>query len=312
MLDMKKTGVWVVLGFCLVSGVAFAAVKKGSAPTQSEAAKPAAPKETLLEIMGDIYPVDQLPSGCSGILKGEKCQDPSFGKFHVVSKKEGDLTTSTTTFSGPEGVQVTEQSWEKDGHVKRAMIENLAIQKRSELEVRGGKVYYRVTDLSDGSSKTSEGEAEENLVVPSTVMSYIKPSFQDLKDGKEVRLKVAVPERRESYSFVMRKHRSGTASDGSEMMVLEMAPVSFIIKALVDPMYFYIKPATGEMFAFEGRSALRRKQGDSYKEMKVQTAYDYRIKDRVGELKGTDSGSGQCDAAKMIPGKNTKCEVKAL
>jgi hypothetical protein len=312
MLNMKKTGVWFVLGFCLISGAAFAAVKKGSIPLQAEMAKSAEPKETLLEIMGNIYPVDELPSACTGILKGVKCPDPSYGKFHVVSKKEGDLTTSTTTFSGPEGVQVTEQSWERDGHVKRAVIENRAIQKRSELEVRDGKVYYRVTDLSDGSSKTSEDDADENLVVPSTVMSYIKPSFQDLKDGKEVRLKVAVPDRRESYSFVMRKHRSGTAADGSEMMVLEMAPVSFIIKALVDPMYFYIKPATGEMFAFEGRSALRRKQGDSYKEMKVQTAYDYRVKDVIGELKGTDPVSGQCDAAKTVPGKSAKCEVKAL
>jgi hypothetical protein len=262
--------------------------------------------------MGNIYPVDQLPQRCDGILRGVKCPEPSFGKFHVLTRKEGEVTASTTTFSGPEGVQVTEQSWEKDGHVRRAVIENLALQKRSELEVRDGKVFYKVTDLTDGSSKTSEDDAEENLVVPSTVMSYIKPSFQQLRDGKEVRLKVAVPDRRESYSFVMRKHRSGTTADGTEMMVLEMAPVSFIIKALVDPMYFYIKPATGEMFAFEGRSALRRKQGDSYKEMKVQTAYDYRIKDVVGEVKGSDPASGSCDATKMIPGKSAKCEVKAL
>ncbi|MBU6154388.1 MAG: hypothetical protein KGP28_08825 [Bdellovibrionales bacterium] len=239
----------------------------------------------LLEIMGNIYPVDQLPPGCGGILKGVRCADPSYGKFHVISKKEGEVTTSITTFSGPEGVQVTEKSWERGGRVQRAEIENLAIQKRSELEVRDGKVFYKVTDLTDGSTKTSEDDAEENLVVPSTVMAYIKPSFQQLKEGKEVRLKVAVPERRESYTFVMRKHQTGTAADGTEMMVLEMAPSSFIIKALVDPMYFYIKPGTGEMFAFEGRSALRRKQGDSYKEMKVQTAYDYRIKDVVRGVK---------------------------
>lgn len=273
-------------------------------------AKPAAPVATIapvLEIMGNIYPIDQLPEKCGGILKGQKCTETSFGKFHVLSQKEGELTASTTTFSGPEGIQVTEQSWEKDGHVRRAVIENQALKKKSELEVRDGKVFYRVTDLTDGSVKTSEDDAEENLVVPSTVMSYIKPSFEQLRNGQEIRLKVAVLDRRESYSFVMRKFKTGTTVDGSEMMVLEMAPVSFIIKALVDPMYFYIKPATGEMFAFEGRSALRRKQGDSYKEMKVQTAYDYRInrdpRDRV---------AGQCESAPAVPGKEMKCEVKSL
>jgi hypothetical protein len=280
----------VMLGF---SGFT---VAKGSVSSQ----------QSILEIMGSIYPVDQLPEKCTGILSGMKCSEPAFGKFHVLAKKEGELTASTTTFSGPEGVQVTEQSWEKDGHVRRAVIENLAIQKKSELEVRDGKVFYRVTDLKDGSMKTSEDDAEENLVVPSTVMAYIKPSFQDLKAGKEVRLKVAVLDRRESYSFVMRKVKSGVTADGAEMMVLEMAPVSFIIKALVDPMYFYIKPATGAMFAFEGRSALRRKQGDVYKEIKVQTAYDYKI-NRNAEAQVAD----RCDASKMILGKDAKCEVKA-
>jgi hypothetical protein len=302
MRSMKKIGIGMAASLIWISGAAFAAVKKETVP---------APSGALLEIMGNIYPVDQLPARCDGILKGVKCPDPSFGKFHVLSKKEGELTASTTTFSGPEGVQVTEQSWEKDGHVKRAVIENLAIQKRSELEVRDGKVFYRVTDLSDGSVKTAEDDAEENLVVPSTVMSYIKPSFQQLKEGKEVRLKVAVPDRRESYSFVMRKHRSGTAADGSEMMVLEMAPVSFIIKALVDPMYFYIKPGTGEMFAFEGRSALRRKQGNSYKEMKVQTAYDYRIRD-AATAEGRKEAPAGCDPLKSLPVSGAKCEVKTL
>jgi hypothetical protein len=271
MWDMKKVRILTALLCLFAAGSALALKGKGETPA-----------DVSLEIMGNIYPVDQLPAGCAEILKGVKCADPSYGKFHVISKKEGGITSSVTTFSGPEGVQVTEQSWEKDGHVQKAVIENLAIRKRSELEVKDGKVFYRVTDLSDGSTKTSEDEAEENLVVPSTVMSYIKPSFHLLNEGKEIRLKVAVPDRRESYTFIMRKHQSGTTADGTEMMVLEMAPSSFIIKALVDPMYFYIKPATGEMFAFEGRSALRRKQGDSYKEMKVQTAYDYRIKVAAG------------------------------
>jgi hypothetical protein len=160
--------------------------------------------------------------------------------------------------------------------------------------------------LIDGTSKTSEDDAEENLVVPSTVMTYVRPSFQDLKAGKEVKLKVAVLDRRESFSFVMRKVESGVTSNGEEMMKLEMAPVSFIVKALVDPMYFYVKPKTGELYAFEGRSALRRKVGDQYKEMKVRTAYDYKI-NRYQETQV----AGNCSSGKVIFGKETQCEVKA-
>ncbi|NDG84818.1 MAG: hypothetical protein EBX52_07255 [Proteobacteria bacterium] len=104
----------------------------------------------------------------------------------------------------------------------------------------------------------------------------------------------------------MRKIRNETAVDGSRVMVLEMAPVSFIVKALVDPMYFYVKPGKGELFAFEGRSALRRKQGDQYKEMKVRTAYEY----KVNRLSGAEASRG-CDPGVVIPGQAEKCEVKA-
>jgi hypothetical protein len=207
---------------------------------------------------------------------------------------------------GPEGIQVTETSLEKSGHVKKAVIENRALQKRSELEVREGKVFYSVTDLKDQSVKRATDDAEENLVVPSTVISYVTPHFDELQAGKELRLKVAVLDRRESFSFVMKKIRNEIAVDGSQIMVLEMAPASLIVKALVDSMYFYVKPKSGELFAFEGRSALRRKQGGQYKEMKVRTAYDY----KVNRMSGTRV-SKNCEPGILIPGQAEKCEVKA-
>ena len=267
---------------------------------------PGSTGDLVLDIQGRIYPVDQFPARCADLLKGAKCSEASYGSFHIQSRREGEFNSSLTTFLGPEGVQVTETSLEKAGHVKKAVIENKALQKRSELEVRDGKVFYKVTDLKDQSVKTATDDAEENLVVPSTVISYVTPHFDELQAGKELRLKVAVLDRRESFSFVMRKLRNETAVDGAQIMVLEMAPTSFIVKALVDPMYFYVKPKSGELFAFEGRSALRRKQGDQYKEMKVRTAYEY----KVNRLSLSKSVSG-CEPGIFIPGQIEKCEVKS-
>lgn len=270
------------------------------------AAPPAAKSDLLLEILGHIYPEDRLPARCPEILKGTPCPDAPFGTFHVQSRKEGELTFSTSTFTGPEGAQVIEQSWEKNGRIQRAIIENRALRRLSELEVKAGKVHYKVTELDTGKVKTSVDDAEDNLVVPSTVMSFVRPSFQSLKEGKEVRLKVAVLDRRESFSFVMRKIRDEMTTDRQEAMVLEMAPVSFIVKALVDPMYFYVKPKTSELYAFQGRSALRRKQGDSWKEMNVRTTYEYKI-NRFSQAKTESDCSGSITG---ILGKNMKCEVK--
>ncbi len=261
----------------------------------------------LLEIHGRIYPKDSIPSECKGLLEGAPCPAQSFGKVRMVSRLEQDgLVHAMNVFSAPEGDQVIEESWEKEGHVRRAVIENRVLQKKSELEVKDGKVHYKVTDLRDQSVKTSVDDAEENLVVPSTVMSYVRPHFEDLAKGKEFPLKVAVLDRRDSFSFVMRKLKVGKTVAGEDYLVLEMAPVSLIVKAVVDPMRFYLKPGTGELFAFEGKSALKRKKSDGYEDLKVQTVYDY----KVNSYRKTVAVKKDCSEPEWSLKGAPKCEVK--
>ncbi len=262
----------------------------------------------LMEIHGRIYPKDTFPAECKDLLSGGPCAAQAFGKVRMVSQLRPDgLVHATNVFTAPEGDQVIEESWEKDGRVQRAVIENRVLQKKSELEIRDGKVHYKVTDLRDHSVKTSVDDAEENLVVPSTVMSYIRPHFAELERGHEFPLKVAVLDRRDSFSFVMRRVKSGKTVAGEDFVVLEMAPVSLIVKAVVDPMQFYLKPATGELFAFEGKSALKRKKGDSYEDLKVQTVYDY----KVNSYRKTVAVKKDCSEPEWSLKGAPKCEVKA-
>lgn len=240
------------------------------------ASKAPAKPETVLEIEGKIYPKDTQPQACSEMFKGAKCTEDAFGKFHAVSTKEGELIYSVSTFSGPEGAQVIEESWEKDGRVQRAKIQNKALGRTSELEVRGDKVLYRLID-KDGKVQTDADDLDENLVVPSTMMSYMRPRFSELLAGKAIQLRVAVLDRQEAYTFNVKKYREEKTPDGQDIVVLQMSANSFIISALLDPMYFYLNPKSGEMFGFEGRSALRRREGDSYKELSVRTAYEYKV-----------------------------------
>jgi hypothetical protein len=238
------------------------------------AAVPASP--LLMEINGRIYPKDQFPSNCTQLFQGAKCDVESYGRYRLEAKKDGDLVYNYVTFSGPEGDQVIEQSWEKDGKVKKAIIENRAIGKRSQLEVKDGVAFYEVTDLADKSVKKSQDDAEENLVVPSTMLNYVKMNQPRINRGETIQIKMAVLDRRDSFSFNIQKVREEKGVDGEPIQVLLMSPASFLVKAAVDPMYFYVKPKNSEMFAFEGESGLRRKVGNAYEKMKVRTAYDYR------------------------------------
>ena len=273
------------------------------------------PNPILLDLDGKIYIKAAFPETCARLFKGEKCAPDSFGHYHVESKMEGDLIYSKAVFSAPEGPQVIEQSWQKDGHVKKAIIENKALGKVMELEVKDGKAFYKTTD-KDGKVKTSDDDAEENLVVPSTVMFYAQPHYQEIMDGKELRLKIAVLDRRESFTFIMKKIRDDKSASGENILVMQMAPSSIIVRALVDPMYFYVYPKTGEMFAYEGKSALRKKEGDKYKELVVVAAYDYKVNAWATAAKASTPASvpacdsGQTSSSDLSKVGAAKCEVK--
>jgi hypothetical protein len=273
---------------------------------------PVKPTDLLVEVKGNIYPHDLFPQNCQGILQGARCSVESYGHYHLEMKKQGELVYNHVTFSGPEGTQVIEDSWEKNGKVQKAIIENRAIGKRSQLEVKNGKVFYEVTDLKDQSVKKSEDLAEDNLVVPSTIMNYISNYREQISKGENLVLKIAVLDRRDSFTFKVKKIKDGMDQNGEPIQVLEMAPASFIVKAAVDPMYFYIKSKSGQLFAFEGESGLRRKVGNSYEKMKVRTAYEYtQFDESPNPKKKTAVKSSDCEKNEVFNPKNPmKCEIK--
>jgi hypothetical protein len=228
----------------------------------------------LLDLDAKIYFRDQTDS-CKTLVLGGACDSEPYGSFHTESKKEGDLIYSKGTFSGPEGVQLTEETWDRDGHIMRAQVENKALKKNYELEVKKGRVYYKTTELETGKITTADDEAEDNLVVPATFIPYLRNYAHELLDGKEVRIKVVVLDRKDSYTFNVKKVRDEKGVDGQPIAVFTITPNSFFIKALIDPLYLYIKPANFELLAFEGRSPLHKKVGDDYKEFESRTIYYY-------------------------------------
>jgi hypothetical protein len=71
-------------------------------------------------------------------------------------------------------------------------------------------------------------------------------------------------------------------------------------------MRFYLKPGTGELFAFEGKSALKRKKGDGYEDLKVNTVYDY----KVNSYRKTVAVKKDCSEPEWSLKGAPKCEVK--
>ena len=261
--------------------------------------------DLILEVDGKIFPQDSFPDACKDLFHGAKCEAQSFGHCHIESKKDNDVIYSTSSFKGPDGEQQLEQSWEKDGKVQKCIIENKVLGQLMELNVKDGKTFYSYTDTKTHKVKTSDEDSASNLVVPSTIISYIRPRFAQIMKGEKVQVRIAVMDHLESFTFNIKKIRDEKALDGDPVAVLEMVPASFIVKAVVSPMYFYIRTKTGEVFAFEGESAVRRKVADSWKKMQVFTQYDYKV-----NADHSKNSKNECDPTEMLLGKKVpKCEI---
>jgi hypothetical protein len=250
-----------------------------------------APTGLLLDLEGKIFPSEKPSAG-------------PFGYFHVESKNEGDVIYSVGTYRGPEGVQVVERTWDARGHVRHVMTENSALQKTYDFEVREGRTHYQTTDLITKGIKKSEDAAPDNLVVPSTLIAYLRQFSKDLIAGKPVEVEMAVLERQNSYAFTMQKIREEKTSSGDTILVFKFYPSNLLLRLLVDPMYFSLKPDKFELVSIEGKSMLRKKVGDQFKEFTAKTLFDYRIDQfKIDESCSNDllkPGEAKC----VVPGSD--------
>jgi hypothetical protein len=275
-------------------------------PVRTAASPTSTPmKDLVLEINGEIYSAAQFPDNCGELLHGIKCDAKPVGRMHLESKKEGSEIYSKTTFSDFEMLQVTEQSWEENGHVKRVSTENNVLKKIFELEVKNGKVFYKITDKTDGSVKTSEEDADDNLVVPSTIVRYIGDKLGDLAAGKAVKVKVAAIDREESFTFTLRKFRIEKTPSGDPVLVLELKANSFFVRSVVDPMYLYFSKS-GELVGFDGKSPLSLKVGDHYKDLIAKVGYQL-----VTDLLKPDFQLSPAECSDDVNNKSgmMKCEI---
>lgn len=309
-----KTSANQVLGV-LALGLALVLAMSAHVEAAPETRLKNAPDEPVVFKMdGKIYPFDSFPAICQKAFQGVPCNEESFGMFKVEGKQEPDGSVhSVAVFSDSQGPQVTEESWELKGKLVKAKIHNRVLGTQSSVEVHGNKLIYK-TQYDDGTTKVSDADAEPHLVVSTTLMAYLRPHFAKILAGEKVQIKLAVLDRRDSFTFNIQKIKSDQTLKGESVAVLEMSPASLIVKAVVDPVRFFINLNSGALFAFEGRSALRRKVGEKYKEMEVKTLYQTQI-DVFGKQilasSSSNCGSGSTLALGSKYMNSQKCDVKS-
>lgn len=241
--------------------------------------------QVVFEMSGKIYIKKDLPKDCDRVTIGYACSEKPFADFHVTVDLDGKLIHAKSIFKDADQIQVEEDSWREGVAVKKDISRSYLLNSTTTTEIKEGKVFY-TTEFTNGKVTKDTESANDNLVVPTTLIAYLKPHYSEIDAGKKIQVKLISPERHTSYTFRFSKEPDQKDAAGNPLLVLKMKATSFFVATQVEPMFFYVNRKTNELEGFDGRSPLRRpkggKKGQELEELDAKIAYTL-IKSSPGE-----------------------------
>ncbi len=189
-----------------------------------------------------------------------KREEPATGEI-LVTFLNLDTTVATMEEARADGI-----------HVKSYDLDHRQLGEKGSLRVEGKKVHFSYTKA--GKTETATEDWEESLVVGPTLIEYLKAHWAEILKGDTVSVRWAALDRKETVGFKFFKVNEKTHK-GTEVVVVKMKPSSFIIAAIVDPIYLTMRKSDGRLLNLVGRTIAKRKVGDGWKDLDVEIEYAY-------------------------------------
>ncbi len=210
------------------------------------------------QFSADIYDLEGTDVKFRFEHKLETKGDTMVALNRYLSASGEELITERTEFKNEEIVsfQQTQKQTGGDGTIKLA----------------SGKVIF--TYKLDGKEKTDEEKLTSNFVTSPTIMEYIMKNIEALKKGEVLKIRHGVIDRRETIGFELRKD-SDTVFNGTKAVVIRMKPSSFVIAALVNPLYFTFDEMGTRGLELRGRLPVKVKKGNSWADFDGRMVYKY-------------------------------------
>ncbi|MCZ6843846.1 MAG: hypothetical protein O7G32_13580, partial [SAR324 cluster bacterium] len=134
-------------------------------------------------------------------------------------------------------------------------LEDLRSGLREKIVHAEGKVKIEFREDAKEELETEELRWERNMAVSMTIVPLLRSRWADVQAGKEVEIELLVPSRQEAITFILKKDSAATVK-GQAVTVIIMEPDSFIIRLLVDPLFFYMADASPHrLLQYKGRTS---------------------------------------------------------
>lgn len=143
------------------------------------------------------------------------------------------------------------------------LLEDLRSGEQERIEVKGAQVVlaYRVSKAEAGKESTLALPAD--AVFSPTVVPFMKYRWDALRRGESFNFPLLVPSRRDIYTFRVSEDKTSPLA-GPGKVVMRMEPGTWLIRQLVDPLYFVLRAdGSHELLEFHGRASIKTDGGET-------------------------------------------------
>jgi hypothetical protein len=199
-------------------------------------------------------------------------QNPLFFYERAESTQHGDKRVEAV-FKDPKGnVAVSEKLTYQAGKPQRYEYEQKQSKESGGVEFKDGK-FKMIFNTSEGKTRTEEQDRPENLVVGPMLMYYLNDHWSELEKGQEIRVRIVVLDRLDTFGFKF-ENDGEELVDGKAVLRVKLKPTSFLISAVVAPIYFYFDKATRKLLTMRGRTLLRYQSDDKMRDLIAETVFE--------------------------------------
>ena len=137
------------------------------------------------------------------------------------------------------------------------------------IEVKDKTIHFSYT--KDGKTKTAKESLVENFVVGLSMVPYIQSNWDKFISGEEINIRFGVLDRKDTVGLTFIRQKEKENKKG--IVLAKMKASSFLIRALVDPLYLYFNEETKELEYFIGRAKPKQLINGKWKDLDAETVY---------------------------------------
>lgn len=191
--------------------------------------------------------------------------------FRRTARHSGNEIYVTRTYTYPDGrtAAIEKATYHDDRLVSYQLLEK-QIDAHGQAEIHGdawkgrGRISFRY--VKNGETYTDVEDLEASTVVNDDIGPYMLAHWDELMQGKAVFLRYIVIPRTQTVGFNLVKSDEATWK-GKPAVIIKMVPASFLVRLVVDPVFFTVVKDSRHVVKYEGRTTPKIKENGEWKDL---------------------------------------------